>query len=314
VLIHNNPKIHKKLHKISVTSFEYKDYENVSSRIDQRQFNPQFRGGFWKYSLLRIFAVIEYMEVTGNSPVIHIENDILLFKNFPFSAIEEFDDLMWTRFNKKSDVGAIMWFPNVSAAIKMKSTFLRELTSHPNHTDMTILSEIASELSNFSLLPSFIGTYDPVCAEIADTLNRKKMSENFNRLRGIFDGAAVGMWLLGEDPRNHFGKLIRHRNLSNSYVMPERISYSYVKESGELFANGHPLYNLHVHSKRVKAFQYRNHKFIARMVRDSRDKKMLVGYLPMSTVTVIREVLARHKLSIFRVLLNRAGIKRRTGV
>ena len=52
------------------------DYINVMSRS-----NNTFGNGFWKLTSYRFTAVYEYMKQHNINNIIHIDNDVLIYKN-----------------------------------------------------------------------------------------------------------------------------------------------------------------------------------------------------------------------------------------
>lgn len=250
ILINDSPK-HKKF--LSKTGFESRttslptELENISSL----SHDLHFRKGFWFTSLYRLIAICELAE-ERDGPILHIENDILLFPNFPISKLEESKKIMWCQFNDQRDVASLFYIPDSKSAKWLKNELLTRYRAYPAHTDMSLLREIAD------LNPSRVN-YFPIAEKVESALFRKdvdneskrKNIEGFNYYGGIFDSAPLGMYWIGRDPRNHKGKLLRFTNLPESFIMAESslFNFNFSKPEIKLKSISIPIYNLHVHAK-----------------------------------------------------------------
>ena len=221
--------------------------------------DTHFRQGFWRFSLERILAIKVVHDTFPGDSILHIESDVLLMPNFPFTEISLSNNLMWNAYNSDHDVSALLFSPNSNSTENLILRIKLKLIVNPNLTDMTVLNEIwrNSELQvmHFSSIhPSLPEMINPKAEEYAG-------SEISSGYGGIFDGAAIGMWLFGHDPKNNYGKSIIHSNLviesGNSYVDPSSVNYE-LDASGNLFAISKetnrkvPIWNLHIHSKNKK--------------------------------------------------------------
>jgi hypothetical protein len=177
--------------------------------------------------------------------------------NFPFAEIALSKKLMWNAYNSNHDVAALLFSPNINSTDNLIQQIRLNLKLKPNLTDMTVLNEV---WRNSDLNPTHFSSVHPSLPEMinpkADEYAGSEMSSGYG---GIFDGAAIGMWLFGHDPKNNYGKSIIHSNLviqsGNSYVDPSSVNYE-LDENGNLFAISKettarkvPIWNLHIHSK-----------------------------------------------------------------
>jgi hypothetical protein len=81
---------------------------------------------------------------------------------------------------------------------------------------------------------------------------------NYPIFGGYFDGATLGQFIYGLDARNSFGLRKIGFNHRNHPINPEILNLSF--RSGNLvLLNEEPssVFNLHIHSKDIKAFDYR---------------------------------------------------------
>jgi hypothetical protein len=212
---------------------------------------------------MRLDAIISYIAATNPGPIIHSESDVIFMPNFPWDKVHGLKDIAWTRYNSHSDSAAIMYFPDKRKTIEFGILLNNFLRTRNMATDMLILSEIShAHPNNFKILPSI----DDVSSNIVNSHNVssveeiKQMHENFPLFEGLFDGAAFGMWLTGQDPRNHRGytKILSDSNISNgdSLIDPSNVRYRFTDKN--LFIDTNelqiPIWNLHIHSKNLKLF------------------------------------------------------------
>jgi hypothetical protein len=235
--------------------------ESVFKAHDQR-----FRRGFWRFSLERLFALAEFHKTIPQKSILHIESDVFLLPNFPWDALINLESPMWNNYNLERDVSALLFYPNYWTHSNTINKIQGLLTENPSHTDMTVLAELRNRHTEaFQFFPSLSN----VLPELKNTLNEteKKFIERVNAVdyfqNGVFDAAPIGMWLLGHDPRNNYGKAFIHDASpivsGDSLVDPSNIAYE-MNDSGHLFlvskSSGRRinLWCLHVHSKSLQVF------------------------------------------------------------
>jgi hypothetical protein len=73
---------------------------------------------------------------------------------------------------------------------------------------------------------------------------------------GVFDGFDIGMYLFGQDPRNHRGVIPLHSLDHDSHLNASKLTYEYNNQSKSLQIIDNvfqkksiPVYSLHIHSK-----------------------------------------------------------------
>jgi len=164
---------------------------------------------------------------------------------------------------------------------------------------MYILSELSKKHNvKFAPLPTAPSIY------YSNTkLNTKflKMSDlSLTDFEGVFDGADIGRYLFGDDPRNKKGISILRENDTRTYLdarkldlvtRPER-EFPYIRHS--LSDSLIPVFSLHIHSKNPNIFKVdKSKKIIDRYVLSSKAKSK--------------------KVFIFRIFINSAinALKRR---
>jgi hypothetical protein len=236
---------------LGVTASAYKADQEILDLLANRTLNSEFRKGFWKTSILRLFAYLEFVEANG-TPAIHIESDVLLTRDFPWDKLTALDRLAWLQFNGDRDVAALITCPNGIEAKWLNETLRAEIKLNSTCTDMTLLSDISQKSGDKVHLLPIAPKSDSKLFQLDSTSEaRSANSKLYSQLGGIFDGAALGMWLYGQDARNNFGLLKRHVNLFDSYIDTSNLQVVYKK--GSLFYvednQNHKIFNLHLHSK-----------------------------------------------------------------
>lgn len=300
VLIADSSEYLKRASMLGIEIWEYLPSQEISELIRNSPHNPDFREGFWNYSLLRLFAVLEYSSARPEISLIHLESDITVFPNFPFKTLSMRSKPSWLRFNESHDVGSIFTVPGAEAANQLKFFFIEELKSNPFLTDMTLLNCVSTKHpESVELLPVARDSNDPLIRSgELDTPESERISSLFSVYNGIFDSAPIGMWLLGQDPRNHFGKIIRFRDLAESYIQPRLTNYTFDSRNQTLVTgSGVQIFNLHVHSKEPSYFDNRRAHRIEIRVKDSADRSKSISFSTKAFYALSMDYVKRNGVS-----------------
>lgn len=229
--------------------------EKYQPAFETYSFSKSFRNGFWQSSLLRLIILSEIHAKLEGGPILHLEADVLLMPDFPLNRFIKSRKLMWTAFNSEIDVAALLYSPSLEATEFFSLRLLEMLALDSALTDMKALARFREQFSDkVALLPSSESdlTYDDFLC--------------------LFDGAIFGMWLLGQDQRNHFGRLVRFRDLQESKYRIGEKTVLYRDRSLRLSTDGEssiPLVNLHVHCKDPRIFKI-DDRVLKNRVRQSR--------------------------------------------
>ena len=223
------------LEKLDVNTFMYSCTAQDENLLSNLKHNAAFRKGFWRYSLERILA-LEALHTTRTSidSILHLESDVLLLPDFPIGQFENISELTWCKFNATHDVSAVLFSPNLQTTAWLANAIREEIRENASLTDMTVLSLIQGKNPDkINYFPSL-------------SISESKIFD------GVFDGAAIGMWLTGRDPRNSYGLIQRHVLHPDAQDDPSKYKYV-VRPTGKLFATkgleSTQVYNLHIHSK-----------------------------------------------------------------
>lgn len=239
---------------IGVQSWLYKENYSENTRLKANSILPMsFRQGFWFSTTSRFFALEAFSRENKNTRILQIESDVWLAPNFPFSKFESMAskvDLAFPLETETTGAASVLYIRDFSAAEQFATEVREKMLSDKSATDMIILGQIFKESKlNYLILPtiplSYIGinpNSDPSLMEI--------ISSETKYFGGIFDSVTYGLYLAGEDPRNHRGKLYRYRRQENHLVHCDMQIFTngpdglYVDENPPI-----PIFCLHIHSK-----------------------------------------------------------------
>jgi len=245
-----------------------------------------FRSNFWFTSLSRFLAIAEFMKY-DDQEIIHIESDVVIASDFPFDIFSKLNtNYSFPIINNDQAIASTLYINNYNSAKELSDFILSTAREYHSTTDMYVLSMLAKNYDKkFQLLPSSTGDINSL--EFAKPEFLVKTKEALTLFNGIFDGADIGMYLFGHDPRNNRGLAeLRGRKYKN-YLNVRKL---------ELFMDGtrdfpsvrnfennniYAIFSLHIHSKNNKLFQPRKMKTVIRKsVRNSKkDTKIIFSFL-----------------------------------
>lgn len=293
-LIGDQKRTKNKCKSLEVSYVHYEPNKIEQELVFSTNHDTNFRQGFWNYSLLRLFAVLQHVEKKTNGVVVHIESDLILMENFPFDVFSQLTKPAWLRFNESHDVASIFAIPNKSTAQWLRSRFQDLLSEDKHLTDMTLLSSIShADPQRIELLPIAQNEIDPILRNTGISKSELlAITGNSVKYGGVFDSAPIGMWLLGQDPRNHKGKLKRYIKLSNSFIQPNQVKLHTARNERSITYNqGIPVFDLHVHSKELKYFK--NAKSLHVSTASSQTLSKAEKFLPLVFCRITLDYFAR---------------------
>lgn len=213
-----------------------------------------FRDGFWRFSTERLFALYDWMRYKGVSECIHIENDNTSY----FTVADILPVLransrgMSATFHGESHMCYSILYCNNREALSQFLFFLG--TGHYNLDEMQRGADFWEENPEIcSLLPVVppgaalkSEDYRPLCENAVFPF--------------VFDAAAHGQYLGGEDPRN--GSRGPGYINDGAAFRPDQFMYTWRKDAAERLypliidkdGKEWPIANLHIHSKRLQDF------------------------------------------------------------
>lgn len=172
----------------------------------------QFRDGFWISTTSRFFYMYALMKIFQIKNVFHIENDVMLYED-----INTLYNFLLDYF-KKDSIDKICMVQDAPGRVIPSIMFFA------NDNDLEKLNIFISDM--FEKSPQFIndmnilGAYD----------NKYELPLDPNEHLMVFDGAAIGQYLGGVDPKN----LSENKNVLYEYMNPTR---GFVNETALLKPN-----------------------------------------------------------------------------
>lgn len=217
------------------------NYLDIISKI-----NTTFRNGFWLLTSYRFTAIYEYMKQHNIKDIIHIENDILIYKNVDSITFHNMSKLLLTMDSKNRCIPGLMFIPNHTILKKCLDTF------NPKLNDMENFSNCYFGLNEYiDTLPIFL--------EYNNNSITNMITKNFKHYNAIFDAAAIGQYLGGIDPQNKSGDtrgfvnetcIINYSHFKFIWKNKDGLKYPYIIINN----NEVPIINLHIHCKNLKKF------------------------------------------------------------
>jgi hypothetical protein len=293
---------------------EYLYYEaphEINELFSKLEIDGEFRSGFWRFSLERLIALAMHHEKLPNEDMLHIESDVLLLPNFPFTQFRSLDKISWTRVDAKRDVATLIYIPSYSDSSQFKRDILREIGRTGTPDDMTVLRLIAEgDLNSYGLLPTIPKADSNLVDKSIGISNqvRELMSDGSRIFGGIFDAAGIGIWLTGTDPRNYFGVTRRYLTKidasATDYIRPDLVNFEIDNFGGiSVIDDGisTQIFNLHIHSKNPHYF---DQKYINQLVQDVRRSKYGRTFNSFSLKTLVQLVMQNlRKGTLIRFLM-----------
>jgi hypothetical protein len=259
-LLTNNEKLQKiKYSSAQVVSYKVKESHDQILLTMAKSVN--FREGFWRYSLERILAFCEFQQQFELEHLLHIESDVIVLPTLPIDKFEKSETLVWSQYNSTLDVATLLYSPSIKTAKFLELELIDSLVRNRLHTDMSILSEIRrNNPQAVSTLPSLDSSNTEMINSKSDVNSASiiEISKNIEFFGGIFDPAALGVWLLGQNPENTHGVQKLHNrwiiDAGDSFIDPSHLNFK-ILNSGELqiisTKSATQVFNLHVHSKEM---------------------------------------------------------------
>jgi hypothetical protein len=211
---------------------------------DKSMLDKHFRNGFWNSASKRLFLLNEYLKQQQLKHVIHLENDVMLYSDMNY----ELDEKIYIVMDETNRcIPGIVYIPN--------HTLFDKLINHYDYSknDMENLAIFYNR--NRDIVATF-----PI---IDNSVQPCIYNEEFERFHSIFDGAAIGQYLGGVDPRNIPGDTTGFVN-ETCIVKYNDYKFQWIKK-GEHYVphiliqnNWIMVNNLHLHSKRLDEFSMDN--------------------------------------------------------
>lgn len=219
-----------------------------------------FRNGFAFYASQRLFLVYSYMKKYNVSQCVHIENDNMIYENLDiiFPGSLSYATKVCGVFDSPHRViPGILYIPSIESFYEILKNYRSQLN------DMENLGMCANVIEKLPILPKIEGyTNSNYVVGLPYTANFSRFGTNH-----IFDGAAIGQFLGGIDPRNTTEK--DTRGFVNETCVVKYNNFEFVWENDDtapliykpylkIVGNKYPIVNLHIHSKNLAGFSSSN--------------------------------------------------------
>jgi hypothetical protein len=276
------------VHRVNSDELENELFSEMSQKLDF-----EFRRGFWKYTLQRFFALNDFHKTIPNQPLTHIESDVLVMPNFPWSKFAALERMAWLQVNSELDVAAIVHFPNASYTQILSTEVAKFARANPGTNDMLVLHELARILKPKQFYLPSLNTH----VSNSNLERNSQIDENIQYFGGIFDPLILGLWYFGQDPKNSFGLLKRYVGDKSHDLNPERVKLSFTH--GELRDQyGVQVFSLHIHSKMLSLFDTNWEKSLKSRLLQAETQKQKYAFSVLSMYASIRSRRARETIWI----------------
>ena len=219
------------------------DYNSYTKKIDNT-----FRNGFWELTSYRFNVLFFYMKKYNKQDIIHIENDVMIFKNMYTINFHNKDKILLTMDSQNRCIPGIMFIPNYLLLEKCLQSFQKGLNDMQNWA-----------MCYYKLNP-IVDTL-PIFSELTNSPVHDMITKNFKHYNAIFDAAAIGQYMGGIDPRNAPGKntigfvnetcVIDYSEFNIHWATDKNyLKVPVITINNETI----PIINLHIHSKNLKHF------------------------------------------------------------
>ena len=218
----------------------YKEYK--------QSLTNTFRAGFWQLALYRFKILQTYMRHHRKQSIVHIENDILVYKNLSELNLSNSNKILLTMDSKTRCIPGIMYIPNVEALDQCMDHFKDDFNDMENWGRC------------FNELPHLVDTF-PIFPLDNSSPELTNITKNYNQFNCIFDAAAMGQYLGGVDPRNAKGDTT---GFVNETCLINYSKYNIIWKTDpisnmlapflQVNSQDIPIVNLHIHCKELKRF------------------------------------------------------------
>ena len=250
----------KKCESLGIKAWFFQDNFEESHKLKNHSSLPMdFRDGFWYSTTARFFALEAFMSENPKSQIIQFESDVWIAPNFPFSKFENLEkniDIAFPLETEFTGAASVLYIRDANAAKAFCSETRKIMYSEANATDMTILGKLYIENDIKCLILPSLPPGSPGINPVAKPEYEQLITARADYFGGIFDAVTYGLYLMGEDPRNHRGKLVRFRRQEGHLVHCDKMIFESDQHSINIVNQERtPLYNVHIHSKSYVAWR-----------------------------------------------------------
>jgi len=240
--------------------------QNHKDFLRRNRFSKKSLGGFWLFTSERFYAIESFLRAFRIENIIHSENDVMLYESagrlLP-SLITHCPRIGVTMDADTRCVPGFVFIRDYDALSTMNEFIIRKaLRSTKN--DMRAIAVFMNQgsvgsCSALPVIPSVYRKAYPLINAEGERGERPWYDEAFGVFGGVFDAAALGQYLGGIDPK--ISDSDTRGFISETAVYdPRNFNLHWKTESGLRKPYGtvgdveFPIFNLHIHSKRLAEF------------------------------------------------------------
>jgi hypothetical protein len=221
-------------------------------------FDNNFRDGFWTSTSSRFFILENYTKKNKINNFYHIEHDNLIYndlKNITKILIKKNKELFIVIDSDYRCIPSILFINNNEILGELSDFILLNNNKNDMENLINFYFSNKERVGNLPILPSD-NDLELVSKTGIKTNNTIDYSNMFDELQIIFDGAAIGQFIGGVDPRNDNSNTIGFVNETTIFdVSKMNILWDNNPPLVELNNKKTKICNLHIHSKNLKKFK-----------------------------------------------------------
>ena len=216
---------------------------SIRHLIQRSRYKEKIAGGYWVKTYERLFALSNLQgNIDPNLPIIHIESDVLLQDSQILKEaldIQIQNEIAVPRMSEDLGIASILYSKNIGCLLDGLKKLDSLGRSNPDicTNDMKLLG-LALNLNIVSELP---------------TWPKPKSGSSFGNKKWLFDGAAIGQYLFGQDPIHTDNARISGFENPAFPIRPSNLSW-HMEQNSVYASDGDNTYyfaNLHIHSKEI---------------------------------------------------------------
>jgi len=198
---------------------DFYDPQPFLSFAEKSALPAQFRDGFWLHTVERFFILEQFMRFRAQASVFHGELDCLFFglpslqRKLEASGSRGF---FFPRESKDRGIGSLVYVNDADSLTELCNHFIRNAglgsRDASRGNEMHLLGLTPQDSNTFFALPTAAALYE------ATPRNRWPIVSDMDS--EVIDGAVLGRWYFGVDPRNTGGRGTRNRIQNQKYAVP----------------------------------------------------------------------------------------------
>ena len=213
-----------------------------------------FWNGFYELTSYRFFVLYQYILQHNRGKLLHLENDVMIFQDFNEFSFHDMTKILITMDNNERCIPGIVYIPHAASLKTCYDLFDK------NQSDMYNWAKCYYQLREENIIDTL-----PIFVDNHAHCENKILTNAFPFYHGIFDGAALGQYLGGIDPRNNPHDDPKNKEgVVSVDCMVDYSNWKIIWKQSPLHFYEEPfiiidhieikIFNLHVHCKDLKKF------------------------------------------------------------